>query len=290
MFVTYGLLGMSICAVWLKTDPIKKLSGLPSWLILFIAALISGLMENYVTLVGIGVTGLLGAASYVVMRSESVQWQRIICGALTILMAVVLCMHKMPGFDNPVLIWNIKFSPDSIPYTQYLNFDKGMVGLILLLYCRRVSSLSEWKGMLKSIFPIASITIIAVLTVALAIGYVRPDFKLSWYTPVFLMTNLLFTCVAEETLFRGWIQEYLSRYLVEFRFGTWITIVISGLLFGVTHLAVGIPFVLLATIAGLGYAYAYHVSKRIEGTILVHFLVNALHFIAFSYPCLQHAR
>lgn len=40
---------------------------------------------------------------------------------------------------------------------------------------------------------------------------------------------------------------------------------------------------LLATIAGLHYAAAYLLSKRIESAILTHFTINAAHFVAFIY-------
>jgi membrane protease YdiL (CAAX protease family) len=44
--------------------------------------------------------------------------------------------------------------------------------------------------------------------------------------------------------------------------------------------------VLFATLAGLGYAAAYLRSGRIEGAILTHFALNAVHFVAFTYPAL----
>jgi membrane protease YdiL (CAAX protease family) len=37
-------------------------------------------------------------------------------------------------------------------------------------------------------------------------------------------------------------------------------------------------------VAGLHYAAAYLVTRRIEGAILTHFALNATHFLAFTYP------
>ncbi len=42
----------------------------------------------------------------------------------------------------------------------------------------------------------------------------------------------------------------------------------------------------LATIAGLFYGYAYWKTNRLEASILVHFGLNLIHFVAFSYPAL----
>ena len=50
------------------------------------------------------------------------------------------------------------------------------------------------------------------------------------------------------------------------------------------HLAGGITYVLLATVAGIGYGTAYHLTGRVEAGIVVHFLLNLSHLVLFSYP------
>ncbi len=56
-------------------------------------------------------------------------------------MALVLAMHKVPGFHNILLLDKVRFSDDAIPFTLYANFDKGMAGYLLLsLFCSRASS------------------------------------------------------------------------------------------------------------------------------------------------------
>lgn len=42
--------------------------------------------------------------------------------------------------------------------------------------------------------------------------------------------------------------------------------------------------IVVAAVAGLGYALAYQWQRRIEVAVLVHFGVNALHFVGFTYP------
>ena len=48
------------------------------------------------------------------------------------------------------------------------------------------------------------------------------------------------------------------------------------------------PYVIghVSEYAGLGYALAYQSTQRIEAPVLVHFALNAVHFIAFTYPYL----
>lgn len=47
-----------------------------------------------------------------------------------------------------------------------------------------------------------------------------------------------------------------------------------------------LPLVLPATVAGLFYGGAFLRTRRIEGAILTHFALNAVHCIAFTYPAL----
>ena len=96
------------------------------------------------------------------------------------------------------------------------------------------------------------------------------------------MTNLFFTCVAEEAFFRGFLQRELGRALVGFGGGQPLAVGGSAALFGLAHWAGGWSYVLLAALAGLGYALAFRASGRIEMAILAHFGLNAVHFLLLS--------
>ncbi|KAB0646590.1 CPBP family intramembrane metalloprotease domain-containing protein, partial [Burkholderia diffusa] len=47
-------------------------------------------------------------------------------------LAIALTLHLIPGFHNPRVIAPTRFTPDAVPFTMYLNFDKPLVGLWLL--------------------------------------------------------------------------------------------------------------------------------------------------------------
>jgi membrane protease YdiL (CAAX protease family) len=76
----------------------------------------------------------------------------------------------------------------------------------------------------------------------------------------------------------------LAGALQRFRWGPWLAVTVSALLFGAAHLGGGVRYGILAGIAGIGYAWAYHRTQRIEAAILVHIALNAVHFIGFTYP------
>ncbi len=204
---------------------------------------------------------------------------RVLFTVLTVLLALALAVHAVPGYDNPLLLKDVRLSAESAPYTLYANFDKGLVGLVLLVFfCHRANSWRDFAAAWRSQALVFAGVLCGVLGVGWAIGFVNPDFKLSPFLPLFAVINLLFVCVAEEAFFRGVIQGQLARY------GDTFAVAASGLLFGAAHLAGGWQIGVLASLAGLGYARLYARTRRIEIPIAAHFLLNLVHFIAFTYP------
>ncbi|PRC92575.1 CPBP family intramembrane glutamic endopeptidase [Solimicrobium silvestre] len=288
IFITFVLLALAICSAWLKPIHINERFILPPWVLFFIASMVSGLVVGVLSPLAIVELGIFCGAAYLAQIPNQKFAQRFIFGSVTAIIALALAMHKLPGFNNPVIISSMTLSAGAATFTQYANFDKGVVGLILLAFlCSRANTLPEWAKLLKQTFPIALITTVAVLGVAIGLDYVKPDFKITQTTALFLGANLFFTVIAEEAFFRGFLQNRLSSVLTRFRYGQLIAIICSALLFGAVHAGGGITIVLLASIAGFGYAYAYYVTRRIEAPIIVHFVLNAVHFIGFTYPHLN---
>lgn len=287
MALTFVLLGLTIFAVWLPSITIGE-KKLPFWPGLFVAALVSGLVFGFLTPVAIVALTLFGICAHFGGSPSIADWKRKTALALTFVLALALAMHVVPGFNNPISIAGVSFSRDAAPFKQYLNLDKAAVGLLLVIFlCRRCRTWADWKETIVLTYPIAIGTVLTVLLFAYLVGYVRPDFKLPTYTPIFLATNLLFTCVAEEAFFRGFLQEKLNQSLKGYRFGAAVAILVSALLFGLVHVAGGMAFVLLSTLVGLGSACAYARTRRIEASIFTHFFVNAVHFVFFTYPYLK---
>jgi len=52
------------------------------------------------------------------------------------------------------------------------------------------------------------------------------------------------------------------------------------------HYMGGNNYILLATVAGVGYGWVYRHTGRIEASILTHFSLNSLHLLLFTYPAL----
>lgn len=287
MIVTYGLLGMAILSAWLPAMRVTATLAIPAWTLLLAAAVASGLVNGYLAPIALlSLAALLGAACW--SRRPGAAWRMRLALLLAGLLALALAMHLAPGFRNPRILDKVLISPDGVPFTQYLNFDKGVVGLVLLaLLCRTAASWQECGAALRKAWPAMAATVVAVLGLALATGYVRVDVKLHEATLGFLLVNLLFTCVAEEAFFRGLLQEKMAAAMQRWRGGDVTAWLAASVLFGAAHLGGGWQAAMLATLAGLGYGYVYRSTKSIEAAILTHFAVNAVHFIGFTYPYLR---
>lgn len=286
--ITFGLLGISICAVWIQPIKIRNNLSAHPWFLLFISACASGYFEGYLKPIAIAALSLFAYCAYLATALGATRLQKNIFSAISIVLALALALHRIPGFNNPIILDNVKLSVDAISFTQYANFDKGAVGLILLaFFCHRTNTIAGlWKTIKQSV-PIIAITSITAVALAMSLGHIRPDLKTSWLIPVFLATNIFFTVIAEEAFFRGVLQERMTTYFQKLQFGGQITIFLSALLFGLAHIAGGTINFLVAIIAGIGYAYAFSISKKIEGPILVHVVLNTVHFIGFTYPHIQ---
>ncbi|WP_432383368.1 CPBP family intramembrane glutamic endopeptidase [Duganella sp. P38] len=276
-------LALAIGAVWLRPLPTGP-RPLPVWPLLLLMALAWGLAGGVLAPAAIAALALLATLAWGCAAAPRA-WQRLVCGLLAGVLALALAMHKLPGFHNPLLIDRVLLSAGAAPFSLYANFDKGAVGLILLaLLCRRVSSWAELAAVLRRTAPVLALTLLATLGFAVAAGVVGVDLKWPPQAPVFIAVNLLFTVVAEEAFFRGLLQDRLAAALARWRWGAGLAVIVSALLFGAAHLGGGLLYGILATIAGFGYACAYQRTRRIEAAILVHIALNAVHFIAFTYP------
>ncbi|WP_167236729.1 CPBP family intramembrane glutamic endopeptidase [Massilia genomosp. 1] len=283
LVTTYGLLALAVCSLWLA--PVKLRPGwrVAPWLCLLVLACASGVATGLLSLQAIAAIAVLGALAYAARNCQSGPLQVLLMVAMGCMM-LALSMHRFPGFVNPPLVTDLLISAAAKPVTQRLNFDTAAAGLILFaLFCVPARSRGQWREVGRHYWIILG-TPLLVLAVGLLVGYVDVDFKLFAYTPLFIALNLLFTCVTEEAFFRGLIQGQLTRALGRWKAGPLIAMCVAALLFGLAHARGGWLFVGLATLAGLGYGYAYLRSQRIETAILTHLALNSIHFLAFTYP------
>jgi len=282
----YGFLSAAILAIWLP-ESINKNTRIPIWAVLLAISCIFGV--HYAIVEFGGVLYLLGLNFACILVKHQNKWFGISAAIAVIVLVAGLFLHRAPFFNNPLVFDNFLLSNQASAYSQYWNYDKAAAGLILLAHfgdvCR---SARDWKAMLKNSYRPSILTIVATISLSLIFGYIRPDTTIVIAFFAWAWSNLIFTCIAEEMFFRGFIQKHLLP--LSPNYGYQIAIVIFvGALFGCAHLGAGMNYVILASVAGIGYGYSYFKTGRIESAILTHFFLNSSHFLFFTYPFAKDA-
>lgn len=205
--------------------------------------------------------------------------------AVFVLLALALALHWLPGFYSARLIDTERFTEDAVPFSMYLNLDKPLIGFWLLLVCPWVIGRRSLIHALYVSTLALSVTAMAALGGGLLLGIIHWAPKWPEQTQLWMLNNLLLVTLVEEALFRGYIQGGLSERFKHLPYGEHLALLLASLLFGLAHLGAGWQWVLLASIAGVGYGLAYRFGG-LGAAVATHFGLNVLHFGLFTYPML----
>jgi membrane protease YdiL (CAAX protease family) len=264
------------------------------WPLGLLCTLMSGLFYNAIDVVGLGVVTLLFIMAYYAKRLSTKpsrnSWNQkisLIIALLVIMSCIALAAHLLPGFNNLQVLSNEEKSINSMPFSLYLNFDKPMIIFVLLILSPTVLMNNKKVILFKvdnklrlSAMIFATFFIIFGLADLLSLISIEPSLPHWWW--LFALNNLFLTCVVEEVFFRGIIQHQLTKM-----FSPIGGLMITSLLFGAAHLAGGLDYVLISTLAGFIYGFVYLNTGKIWHSILIHFSLNIIHLSLFTYPLLK---
>jgi membrane protease YdiL (CAAX protease family) len=209
--------------------------------------------------------------------------------AAVVTIALAFANHIIPGFYNLKLFNAIQFSPESRFFTMYLNMDKTLAAVILVMTSGLIlknTSPFNFNTLIITL-KVSVLCIATLLSLALLSGFIAFDPKFPIQSWLWILNNLLFVCFAEEVIFRGIIQQYLTQLMRRWNLPAILAILLTSILFATLllgHLNGGLTYIIFSIIAGLFYGYVYYKTNRIEAAIVVHFLVNLSHFLFFTYP------
>jgi membrane protease YdiL (CAAX protease family) len=198
---------------------------------------------------------------------------------IVIAWCALLFVHLIPGFNNLQVLDKVSAGPLSVPFSMYLNLDKPLAFFALLLAYPILLG-GESKVRVKPAL-LVMIPLLLLLPIASVLGALKPELSLPSWWWLFALNNLVLTCVAEEALFRGFIQQSLSR-----RFDWRVGLVVASLLFGLAHFSGGPLLMIFAALAGAGYGLVFHFTGRLWCAVLAHFVFNFCHLVFFTYPIL----
>lgn len=222
---------------------------------------------------------------------------------LALITGVAIGLYRPADFHYPLLLRVERFYPGGEPFALYLNVGKALAGYLLLFwllyqpayggYWRKTSTWAMPWIVTTDALLVLLVVVTAAFTLPLA---VVPKFSAE--IAVFLINNLIITCVAEEVFMRLLVQRQLglwtqavvgkfdrfrktriAQLLVEV-----VPIVVATILFAATHGGPASPAFSIFLLAGAAYALAYSLNKSVWSSVAVHFGVNALHIGLLEYP------
>lgn len=198
---------------------------------------------------------------------------------LCVVVAVALFLHAIPGFHNPKVLDAVVVGPQSIPFTMYFNMDKAVVPFILMMCMPTLFVAKPLYKAGKAGWGILVLAIPVLLLLAVALGGLRIEPHAPEWFAQFALANIFFVSLAEEALFRGYLQQRLSRILHPV-----VALLIASAIFGLMHYRGGLLLIIFASLSGIIYGLAWMWSGRLWVATLFHFGLNCVHLLFFTYP------
>jgi len=222
------------------------------------------------------------SGSYCLVTTLDFQWKKSatrLIKSVILLTAAALLLHRIPGFYNVLVLDNAVIgSTSTIPYSMYINYDKALAGLFVLLclwHLDQVIGNVSAAAIAWALGAALAVVVLARLTLNLQL-----DFKwLGQVSLLFIFVKSFSTAFVEEIIFRGVIQANLTRWLSPLQ--AWL---LASILFAVVHVGAGVSYVLTAFMAGLFYGYMFKKYQSILVAGTCHSLVNIIHFCFLTYP------
>ncbi len=215
-----------------------------------------------------------------------------------LLLAVVA--GKTPGacgdYGAAILIWlHVEFrwmyrvipNPAQLTHTLtvLLAISIGAAAFVLVRRLEGVGYALEWRPDFAWNFGFHFIVFTAIaIPLGARIGFLTwaPTLRRAYFLPLDALGILLFTAWPEEFLFRGVLQNLLSRTFKN----QWAGLAIASVIFGLSHIFhapyPNWKYVLLATIAGLFYGRAWMKTRSLVPGVLIHAMVDFSWHILFK--------
>lgn len=236
---------------------------------------------------GIGLLGIAGLAWFF-RKEELNQWIKVGLFAVLVPLAFWVATYRPAGFSYPLLFSLSGVEGEVSKHDFYINFSKALAGFLLLylLWPRlRNDEFVAQKGYSLAIVFIAP---------ALVIGLAIPVLGLAWQPKaigqilLFAAANLFIICVAEETFMRFLFQQNLRNAVARYTANRWLQellpLLAVTIIFVAIHSGLSGAAIWIYALAGFLYGLSYTLGKNIIYPIVVHFLVNQIHFSFLTYP------
>jgi CAAX protease family protein len=186
------------------------------------------------------------------------------------------------------LRWMYRLFPYPPPLTHTLTIllaiSTGVAAFLLLRRHDGIGYALDWRRGYFAHFATLFIAFAAIaIPLGMKIGFIAwaPSLARLRAAPLTIIGILFFTAWPEEFLFRGLLQNLLSKTLKS----SWLGLFVAAVIFGFAHILHS-PFpnwkyVALASIAGVFYGLAWMRTKSLVPGVLIHALVDISWHILF---------
>ena len=181
------------------------------------------------------------------------------------------------------MYWVFPYPP---PLTHVLSIVLALAtGVTAFVLVRRLDDIGyavEWRHGFGFNFGFNFLVFAAIaIPLGLKIHFITYAPSIHRLQPLVMIGILFFTAWPEEFLFRGILQNLLSRSFAN----EWTGLIVASLIFGFSHI-LHAPFpnwkyVLLASIAGFFYGRAWMKTKSIVPGVMIHASVDILWHVLF---------
>jgi membrane protease YdiL (CAAX protease family) len=208
---------------------------------------------------------------------------------VAIILGVGIGLYRPAGFNYPLIFSVSQLYEGGLPMDLYLNLGKALAGYCIIFFL--FSSARQSIGYITSLPKQISLVVVStllILGVAIVLLNLQVHVKAVNYILMFGAVNLLVTCVAEEAFMRWLLQTQLqiffARKISNRILQEGLALLITTIIFVLTHMVHGLEAVMVFTLAGFVYGFVYTLTKNLLAAIAVHFLVNIIHFSLLTYP------
>ena len=265
--------------------------GSPLLTLLCAVTTLNALREKTIT--PMGATALATHAGLLTLARNNIS--TIPCQALALTIAFLYSQHVVfinRGFNNRRLIGpKEKMTPSGAKiYGQYLNLDQLLMAAIMTAISQsnnQTEAITSLQRQTLVAAPVILANIILTAAAAWKAGLIEPDLicatkedprKNVQQLMVWAISNLFFTCLPEATLYSN-LQSNLAT-----TFGPLTALLVSTAAHGITHFNGGKTYMMVATIAALGYRLTYQATGSLNWAMIAQYCLTLTHMLGFTYP------
>lgn len=205
-----------------------------------------------------------------------------------ILLMLVLWALLSEDYDGRVIKWSgyLDMITDHQQFIVSLNFEKILAAILLAAYLYHPKlSLRYWQKVFVSAWSILFLVYVALLFPLIILLHLTTNFNIGSNHLSTLLLNVFLVSFAEEVLFRGVLQNWVTQ-IIRIKIGvsaSWIAVLLVTVLYGISHLKFGFFITFFSMLVGGAYGYIYWKSGKIEVAILTHLAFSLTFCFVLAY-------